>query len=209
VEHTLEQAVSVAVRLIRGCDAAGVTLVRHGQPPETPVCTADFVARGDALQYELGEGPCLDAVWEHEIVISTDLANEDRWTTWGPRVVEELGVRSMMCIQLFVEDEILGALNLYSRQEAGAFTRAEDRYEGQALATHISLALVSAQQIEDLDLTVVSRTRIGQAEGIVMERFDISAEDAFRLLNRVATSSEVGLFAVAEEIVRTRQIPTH
>ena len=86
VEHTLEQAVSLAVDLLDGCDGAGVTLARRGHALETTAYTAEFVARGDALQYELQEGPCIDAVWEHEIVISTDLASEARWRAWGPRV---------------------------------------------------------------------------------------------------------------------------
>lgn len=148
VEETLEQAVSLAVSLIDGCDGAGVTLARRGHALETPAYTDTFVAHGDALQYELQEGPCIDAVWEHEIVISTDLAREARWTTWGPRVVAELGVRSLMCVQLLVEDEILGALNIYSIKQPGAFTRPQDRYVAQNLATHISLALFAAQQID-------------------------------------------------------------
>ena len=208
VEQTLEQAVTLALELVDGCDGAGVTLARRGHTLETSAATAEFVARGDALQYELQEGPCIDAVWEHEIVISTDLANEARWTAWGPRVVAELGVQSLMCIQLFVEDEILGALNIYSMRESGAFTRREDRYVGQNLATHISLALFAAQQIEHLNLTAIRRDLIGQAEGILMERYDINAKGAFEILKVVASGSKVSLFSVAEDIVVTRHMPT-
>jgi GAF domain-containing protein len=208
VEETLEQAVSLAMELIDGCDGAGVTLARRGHALESPAYTADFVARGDALQYELQEGPCIDAVWDHEIVISTDLAKEARWTGWGPRVVEELGVRSLMCIQLFVEDEVLGALNIYSMRQSGAFTQREDRYVAQNLATHISLALFAAQQVEHLNLTVIRRDLIGQAEGILMERYDITAKGAFEVLKLVSSGSKVSLFSVAEEIVITRRIPT-
>ena len=207
VEETLEQAIALAMRLIEGCDGAGVTLVRPGHVLETPACTAEFVARGDALQYELREGPCIEAVWEHEIVTSTDLTTEVSWPAWGPRAVAELGVRSVMCVQLFVEEEILGSLNLYSMQPFGAFARTEDRYVAQNLATHISLALFAAQQIERLNLTVISRNPIGQAEGILMARLDISAKEAYDILKQVSSSSNMNLFSVAAEIVHTRQVP--
>ncbi len=207
VARTLDRAVSLAVELIDGCDGAGVCLVRRGVL-ETPVCSAEFVARGDALQHELQEGPCMDAGWEQQIVVSSDLAKEERWPTWGPRVVEELGVRSMMCIQLFVEENALGVLNMYSTQQAAAFTRDEDRYEGQALAAHVAVALVAAQEIEHLNHALLSRTLIAQAEGILMERFDISAARAFEVLKRISSHSQIKVYRVAEEIVRTRQIPT-
>ena len=112
-----------------------------------------------------------------------------------------------MCIQLFVEEEILGALNIYSMRQPGAFTRREDRYVAQNLATHISLALFAAQQIEHLNLTVIRRDLIGQAEGILMERYDINASGAFEVLNLVSLTSKANLFRVAEEIVHSRRTP--
>ncbi len=207
VEHTLEKGVALAVELIDGCDGAGVTMVRRGQSVETPVSTADWVARGDALQNELQEGPCLDAVWEQDIVTAPDLAKEERWTTWGPRVVEELGVRSMMCIKLFADDETVGALNLYSTR-ARAFDSPDDRIEGMALAAHVAVAFVAAQEIEHLNKAMISRTVIGQAEGILMERFDIPAERAFQVLKRASSHFNTKLFQVASELVRTRRLPT-
>jgi transcriptional regulator with GAF, ATPase, and Fis domain len=192
--------------MIVGCDAAGVTLVRRKGRLETPVSTDDLVARGDALQYELGEGPCMDAVWEKPLVISRDLAHEDRWPTWGPRVVEELGARSMMCIQLFTDHETVGALNMYSKRADGFDD--DDRFEGQALAAHVAVALVAAHRIEHLELALDTRTVIGQAEGILMERFDLSPDRAFEVLKRVSSHSNEKLHLVAQELVRTRQLPT-
>jgi transcriptional regulator with GAF, ATPase, and Fis domain len=205
VEHTLAAAVQFAVELVSGCDGAGVTMARRGQPLETKVSTADYVARGDALQYELQEGPCMDAVWQQTMIESPDLANEKRWSTWGPRVVAELGVRSMMCIQLFADEQTVGALNMYSRT-VRAFD-AVDQREGEALAAHIAVAFVAAQQIEHLNAAVVSRTVIGQAEGILMERFDIDAHRAFDVLKRVSSHSNVKVHQVATELVHTRRLP--
>jgi transcriptional regulator with GAF, ATPase, and Fis domain len=115
VEHTLDKAVHLAVELIDGCDAAGVSVVHRRRAIDSPAYTDELVRRGDELQYELNEGPCLDAIAQQRTVASHDLSRESRWPSWGPRVVEELGVRSMLCIQLFTAEETVGALNMYSR----------------------------------------------------------------------------------------------
>jgi AmiR/NasT family two-component response regulator len=206
VVQTLERAVSLAVEMVTGCDGAGVTMLRHGRAPETPAATSDWVSHGDALQYELQQGPCIDALWEHEVVTSSDLSDLMRWPVWGPRVVDEVGVRSVLCLQLFTNRDTVGALNMYG-QSPGAFDDVLDQHEGQALATHIALALTAAQEIEHLNLAVRSRTVIGQAEGILMERFDMDAAHAFAVLKRVSQHSNVKLFQVAVELVRSRRLP--
>jgi GAF domain-containing protein len=205
VEHTLEKAVALAVELIDGCDEAGVSLVHRKKRIDTPAATSDAVRRGDALQYELGEGPCLDAIWEQETVSSPDLVNDARWPAWGPRVVEELGTRSMLCFQLFIADGSLGALNLYSRKVNGFDD--EDGLEGLALASHVSVALAAAQEIESLHGAVEARTAIGRAEGILMERFALQPSEAFAVLRRVSQDTNTRLHEVASELVTSRQTP--
>ncbi len=207
VERTLEKSIHFAVELIDGCDECAITLVRRGTALETPVSTGDLPKRGDALQYELDEGPCIDAVWEHEVVISADLAQEKRWPTWGPRVVAELGARSMMCIRLFANEQTLGALNMYSLK-VHAFAEHSDQAVGQALAAHVAVAFAAAEKIEGLNTALVNRTIIGQAEGILMERFGISGERAFQVLRRVSSHTNLKLHRVANQLIETRQIPT-
>jgi transcriptional regulator with GAF, ATPase, and Fis domain len=206
VGQTLEKSVALCVDLIEGCDAAAVSLVRRSQSIETPSSTDPRVLRGDELQYELQQGPCMGAVWHHDIVISTDLATDDRWPQWAPRVVEDLGVRSMMCLQLFTDATTLGALNMYSWRP-DAFSVSGDRDEGLALGAHVAVALVAAQQLEGLNTALVNRTVIGQAEGILMERFGITADQAFQVLRRVSSHSNTKLQRVATELVETRQLP--
>jgi transcriptional regulator with GAF, ATPase, and Fis domain len=205
VQHTLAASVGLATELIDGCDEAGVSVVYGRRTIETTAATSDLVATGDKLQYEFQEGPCLDAIWDQETVHSPDLASEVRWPVWGPRVVEELGVRSMLCFRLFTAKDTLGALNLYSRR-AGAFTE-DDAVEGLALAAHVAVALVSATEIEGLNAAAVNRTVIGQAQGILMERYDIDSERAFSLLRRVSQDSNQRLRWIAAELVRTRKVP--
>jgi transcriptional regulator with GAF, ATPase, and Fis domain len=207
VERTLEKSVHFAVELIEGCDDCAITLVRRGTALETPVSTGDLPKRGDALQYELGEGPCMDAVWEQEVVISADLAQEKRWPTWGPRVVADLGARSMMCIRLFANEQTLGALNMYS-VNVNAFADDADQAVGQALAVHVAVAFAAAREIEGLNTALVNRTSIGQAEGILMERFGISGERAFQVLRRVSSHTNLKIYRVATQLIETRRLPS-
>jgi transcriptional regulator with GAF, ATPase, and Fis domain len=207
VEHTLVKSVALAVDMFDGCDACGVTLVRRGRSLETPVSTGDMLVQGDALQYQLGEGPCMDAVWDQEVVISHDLALEPRWPKWGPRVVDELGARSMMCLQLFIGEQTLGAMNMYSKRPY-AFDERDDKTEAQALAAHVAVALGAAQEIENLHTALGNRTVIGQAEGILMERFGITGDRAFQVLRRVSSHTNNKLHSVAVELVETRAVPT-
>lgn len=203
--ETLEKALSVAVEVVDGCDHAGVTLVMGGRRLETPAATSDVAWRGDRLQYELNEGPCVDSVATQETVVCPDLYKESRWPTWGPRVAAELGVRSMLCFQLFTTAKSLGALNLYSETTDGFDY--QDRVIGLALAAHIAVALAASREIDTRDVAMVNRTVIGQAEGILMERYDLSDEKAFSVLRRISQESQTKLVTVAAELVRTRQIP--
>jgi GAF domain-containing protein len=202
--QTVGTALAAAVDLIDGCQHAGISMLRHGRI-ETPAATSAVALRGDELQYQLKEGPCLDSIATEETVLSTDLLQEPRWPNWAPQVARELGVRSMLCFQLFISEKSLGALNLYS-EEIDAFDQ-HDRAVGLALAAHIAVALAASREIDTRDVAIVSRTIIGQAEGILMERYDLTAEKAFAVLKRVSQESQTKLATVAADLVRTRIVP--
>ena len=112
----------------------------------------------------------------------------------------------MLSLQPFTAEDTLGALNLYSLQE-DAFDETA-RVEALALAAHVAVALAAARQIGQMRVAIEGRTVIGQAEGILMERFDLTAAKAFAALVRVSSVTNRKLLAVATEIVDTRRIPT-
>jgi GAF domain-containing protein len=201
-QRLLDRAVTLAVDVVRGCEYAGVSIVHRRAPIDTPAASDPLVLRGDELQYSLQEGPCLDAIWHQETVHSPDLAADERWPRWGPAVVAELGVASMLSFQLFTNADTLGALNLYSGQ-IGAFDE-DDVTAGLMLAAHAAVALAGSQQVEQLRTAAVTRTIIGQAQGILMERFGLTADRAFAVLRRVSQDRNVKLQQVAVELVRTR-----
>lgn len=204
LQHVLDRAVVLAVDIISGCDQAGVLLVYRDTGIDTSAATGDQVRHADALQYQLGEGPCLRAIWDHHTVVSSDVANDARWPAWGVHVAE-VGMRSILAFRLFTQSDTLGALNLYSTRVGGF--NAEDHDEGRALAAHVAVALSAAEEVENLYVAVSTRTLIGRAEGILMERFNLPSEQAFAVLRRVSQDSNTKLRTVAEQLVRNRKTP--
>ena len=146
VEETLQEIAVLACRTIPGADLAGMSIVR-GKSVETPAQTHPAVGELDAMQSEIGEGPCIDAIVEQHTVYVEDLASETRWPTFARHAVE-CGMASMLSFRLFIEENesgerTMGALNLYSCERA-AFD--ESAHEvGLVLASHASVALASAR----------------------------------------------------------------
>lgn len=204
MQETLDRAVMIATEIIAGCDLAGISIV-HSDRIETAAGSDESLRRMDELQFELGEGPCLNAVKDHETAHSPDLSKDERWPIWGPRVVGEIGVASNVSYRLFTTRDTLGALNLYSRKIEAFDT--EDIYNGLALAAHVAVAMAGATNADHLERAITNRTVIGQAEGILMERFNMSADQAFALLRRVSQDHNIKLNRVAEELVQTRRTP--
>ena len=205
--ETIDVVVAAVVEQVGGADLGGVSLIRgKGAKVETLAVTDPVVEEADLLQVELADGPWLDALTRQEVVHAPDLASEDRWPTWAPACVERLGVRSMIAVQLFIHERDVGALTLYSR-EAHAFTTA-DLAEVTLWAAHAAVALAASQKIDQLESAVLSRGEIGQAQGIIMERFDLGADAAFAVLRRLSQTQNVRLVEVARTLVRTRVLPT-
>jgi GAF domain-containing protein len=203
-QQTLDKVVLVATELIQGCDLVGISIVHPGGI-DTPAGSDEALNRIDELQFKLKEGPCYDALRTRETVVSGSLRTDPRWPTWGPLVAKEIGVHSIVSYRLFTTADTLGVLNLYSRSP-DAFD-VDDIYNGLALAAHVAVALAASQNVANLEMAIASRTVIGQAEGILMERFGIAADQAFAALRRVSQHRNVKLNQVAEELVRTRQTP--
>jgi GAF domain-containing protein len=207
VEETLTKLVEVAVSIIPGCHYAGVTVVRRGRV-ETPAATGDVPAAVDAIQYETGEGPCLSAIREHAVFRTGDLARDDRWPAFAGPAVARTGVRSMLAFRLFTEEDTLGALNLYSRQRDAFDDEAVP--VGTILAAHAALAFARArerEQISGLQHALTSNRAIGMAIGILMATHRITEAEAFDRLRVASQRSNIRLRDIADEVVRTGQLP--
>jgi ANTAR domain-containing protein/GAF domain-containing protein len=200
----LQRAVDCVVALVGGCDHAGISLL-YGEEVRTAASSDTIVERGDALQYELGEGPSLDSIQERTTVISRDLGTDTRWPRWRPGARADLGVQSLMSLLLYTNARCYGALNLYSDRpdayQAGACQVAS------VIAAQIAVALAASREIEQRGIAMANRTVIGQAEGILMERLGLNADQAFAFLRRVSQVTNRKLFTVCQEIIETRRLP--
>jgi GAF domain-containing protein len=185
VDHTLQAIADAAVGTVPGAQYAALSVVEHRRQITTRAGTAELVFQVDQAQYDTGQGPCLDAVYEHQTVSLPDMTREDRWPRFTARAAE-LGVGSMLSFRLFVQQDNLGALNLYSA-EKHAFDEDDAMHVGLLFASHAAVAMSGAQREEDLNKAMQARDVIGQAKGILMERHKITADQAFSLLAR-ATS---------------------
>lgn len=201
---TLERAVQVATELIDSCDVAGISVVRDGQI-DTPAASHESLRRVDELQFELEEGPCRDALKHNEVVLVSDLTTDPRWPHWGPQMAEQTGVRSSLSLRLFLEGDDLGALNLYSYR-VDAFDQ-EDLLDGLVLAAHAAVALANTLEQDQLKRALDTRRVIGEATGMLRERFDLSTDQAFGVLKRVSSELNIKLFRVARYLVETGDLP--
>ncbi|WP_414941688.1 GAF and ANTAR domain-containing protein [Amycolatopsis sp. cmx-11-51] len=202
VESTLAAIVKAAADDIPGADFAGISLVEPRRRIRTVAPTDNVVTTIDEVQYRTGQGPCLDAIAEHHIFRTGDLTTETRWPAFALEAAET-GVRSMLSFRLFVTDNTLGSLNLYSRAR-DAFTD-QDNDEGGLFATHAAIALIGAQTEARLHVAVENRDMIGMAKGILMERHDIDALQAFRLLVESSQTTNIKLYEVAQWLVEHRR----
>ena len=185
------------------CDHAGIHLVRNREV-ETAAATDEVIRQADKLQTQLGEGPCLQAMWDDETFVVADTATDTRWPTFGPKA-SELGLHSILSVRLHNGEQTLGAINFYC-SSVREFDR-DDVVMAQIFAQHASVALATARREEGLRVAIDSRHLIGQAQGILMERFGLTADKSFAVLRRYSQDKNVKLRDLAEEIVRTRQLP--
>jgi GAF domain-containing protein len=209
VHNTLEQVVTVAVHTIEGCDFAGLFLLEAGVVV-TPVHTDPIVDEIDTMQRDSGEGPCLDAIALRIMVYGEDLNIDERWPNLGPLATAR-GIRSVLALPL-TTNGAAGAVNLYARYPA-AFG-VVDRAKGVILASLASVALTAAHSLEDeerrienLHSALSSREIIGQAQGILMERERIAADQAFDVLRRASQYLNIKLREVAQTLVDTGERP--
>jgi hypothetical protein len=189
-------------RVAVDADDSGIMIVKARGKVETPAGTSDNITKAHALQAELDEGPCLDAIRSDTAAyITGDARTDKRWTTWGPRVAM-LGYRSVVSVRLETNDRKYGSLNAYS---AGidAFSR-QDVDVLEILAAHASVAIAASQSLHDLHLALDSRTTIGQAQGILMAVYDLDAEGGFQYLRRLSQDSNRRLVDICKEVVAQR-----
>lgn len=188
-------------------DHAGITLIRGRGRLETVAATDSVVERADALQFELDEGPCQDSSWHHGTLVVNDLAADERWPQWAPKIAN-LGISSALAAELTTaNDERIGAISVYWSKHRIAL--ADDIAFVNIFTRHAALALSGAMNEAGLSVALDTRKLIGQAQGILMERYGLDEARAFAVLRRYSQDRNLKLRRVAEYLVSTRKLPMH
>jgi GAF domain-containing protein len=203
---TIVAVCEMAVATLGG-DHAAITTVRRGEFA-TIAATSEVPRRVDAIQYSTGEGPCLDALRERQVFRTGDLAHEPRWPRFGVRAVDDEGIVSMLSNVLYLDDDSVGALNVYSsRREAFG---SEDEELVRILGTHAAVALQAAadhDRAENLQKALHNSRRIGAAVGILMYSRRLTETEAFAALRSASQNTNRKLVDVAEEVLATGDLP--
>jgi GAF domain-containing protein len=203
VEETVGAVVDFALQAL-SCDYAGVALRAAGGRPEVPAVTDPVVAEIYQFQMAGADGPLVECMRHRATVSVPDLVQESRWPLWADKVLA-LGVRSVLDVPLWTSSATVGVLGLYSKTPE-AFGVDE---EGIAyiLARHVAVAVATARREESLKVAVDARKLIGQAMGILMERYDLDSDKAFQVLRRYSQDTNTKLRDVAQQLIDSRRLP--
>jgi hypothetical protein len=190
-------------------DGASISARGPGDTMHVAVASDERAADADGLQFEMGEGPCLDAVRAEpaganaeQMVVALNLSTERRWSRWAPAVARTS--RAVVAIRLFT-DRTVGSISLYARDARTFDGRALD--DAQVVAALASVVLARVCTERNLRRAVDSRGLIGQAQGMLMQRYGLTAETAFAVLRRYSQQRNTKLVVLAERLTTTGELP--
>lgn len=190
-----------AVGLVPGAREAGITLLaRSGRGDFTHFTTGTLADASTVLEDQLGEGPAHDAAERGTTVRVDDLAADPRWPGYAAQA-SGLGLRSSLVTPLPWAHGPRGTCALYS-EEPHAFGPAAEQIVPN-VANRVAIALAHADMLRHMHRAIDSRTVIGQACGILIERHKIDPEQAFRMLVRASQCNHLKLRDLADRLVET------
>lgn len=195
----MRRATRAAVELLETCDFASISDIDGVHDITTHACSDDLARRADSLQSKFDEGPIRDAAAAGRPVHATDLHGPTPWSDWSPAATGELGIRSALLLPLRLGRDVLGHLAIYGRRSSELVD--DPITAASALAAHISVAMAADRALEHRDLALHHRSEIGQAQGMIMQRYGVSAAESFAVLVRVSQGQNIKLFVIAERVV--------
>ena len=201
VDSVLGELTEAAVAAVPEARHAGITVASRGGKVRTATTTGRYPVLLDEIQQRHQQGPCLSAAWEQQMIRVDDLSGEQRWPRYCREVTQVSPIRSIMAFQLFADQRTMGALTFYADQPHAFDDGAVEL--GLMMATHIALAWNLVRRDEQFRSALASRDLIGQAKGMIMERFAIDASEAFELLKRLSQTSNQPLAVIARQLVES------
>ena len=203
VTETVDMVVRFALTAL-DCTHAGVVFAVGGARAEVAAVTHPALADIYLGQVKAGEGPVVAALTGMNPVLVRDTRTEPRWPAWAAQV-QDLGVASVLDLPMKVSRRTIGTLCLYSSRRDGFST--DDQAVAQILARHAAVALATARHEQALAKAVDARKLIGQAMGILMERYNLDSDQAFAVLRRYSQDTNTKLNRIAQQLIQARTLP--
>jgi GAF domain-containing protein len=203
----IDQIVAGAVASLPGVVAAAVETLDPAGRLAAPVLPDGEVAhRLMEAQNRHGQGPCRDALHDNKQVTVADLSADDRWPLFAADALDA-GVQAMICTPMEVSGRGIGVLSLVSDEVDFGDAQEDTGSMARVFAAHAGLALSGARRVRDLNAAMSSRDVIGQAKGILMERFQLTPDVAFAVLVRASSVTNTKLRAVCDTLCETGLLP--
>ncbi|MFB6720537.1 GAF and ANTAR domain-containing protein [Kribbella sp. NPDC056345] len=201
IELTIESVVQFALHAVR-CRYASVVLIGPGRRPQVMAMTDPRLTKLDEAVILADDGPLLTVIRENVAVLIPDIASDHRWPgAWSGALVAE-GIRSAIHLPLQVGGRARAVLSLYSDVPNGFGP--DELAVAHILADHATVAIAGARREVDLSHAADARNLVGQAMGILMERYNLDQERAFAVLKRYSQDNNRKLHDVAQELIDTR-----
>jgi|1186.fasta_scaffold300501_1 GAF domain-containing protein len=209
MRSVLGEIASLAQQSLPGRLEASVTLLT-GDDPVTAVTTGQLALDLDEVQYGRGHGPCLQAAAESQPVAIEDMRSDDRWPDFGEAAVQH-GCLSSLSLPLPLHEGVSGALNIYGRQRAAFDEQSREfarRFASYAavVAGNMLVYESALDRARNLEAALASRAVIDQAKGVLMERFKLTADQAFQALAQVSMETNTKVRDIAERFVATGEL---
>jgi GAF domain-containing protein len=198
----------VAGRLDRAvAPSCGAAVTLRGPRPRTGGASNELAARVDAVQYDVGTGPCLTTLASGQELHVPDLAADTRWAEYGRRAAE-LGVRACFSAPVVVDDTTIAVLKVYADhvRPFGPADLATVRLHAREVAGGLLLAgnlLRESATTADLRAAMATRRVIDLALGVLMAQAGVGPDEAFALLTRASQDRNIKLNVLAARLVES------
>jgi GAF domain-containing protein len=192
-------------------DGAGLMLVDEDQVLRNAAVSDDRLARLENLQVEHGEGPCISAFDDKELVCAEDLATETRWPSFCPAALDA-GVAAVLASPIPFNQAAIGVVAVLSEDARPWSPEAELALMAFTDLAALMIASVMHGQrqstlVTELESALDSRAVIEQAKGILAAQEQLSLRQAYERLRAKARAERRRLRDVSAELVR-QSVPT-
>ena len=204
LDIVLERTVAF-VRTDLAGDCAGIVLwPGHGLDRRRSVGSDWRFAAANDLQQLVAEGPGASPLGA-DVVMVCDALSDGRWPRWGPRIAAQLGLLSVLSVPMTSRLRPIGVLIVYATRP-DAFD-SSDQAVARLIAVQSAAAVTAAVTAGNLRRGLDSRTQVGQATGVLMERFGVGADEAVAMLRRYSQDHNISMSTVAADLVNNRRLP--